>query len=79
MLVRNERSRLKAICVGGNWHVRAPDGKLINLNNQEGADLVLGLWEYIDTLERREIKKKRRRTKGTTIEIDAAEAMGGRE
>jgi len=37
------------------------------------------LWEYIDTLEHREIKKKRRRTKGTTIEIDAAEAMGGRE
>ena len=79
MLVKNVRSRSQATCVGGNWHVRAPDGKLINLNCQEGADLILGLWEYIDTLEHREIKKKRRRTKGATVEIDVTEAMGGIE
>jgi len=79
MLVRNVRSRLQAICVGGNWHVRTPDDKLINLNCQEGADLVLSLWEYIDILEHREIKKTKRRARRKTVEMNAMEEMEGTE
>lgn len=78
MLVKNVQGKSQAVCFGGNWHVRAPDGELVNLNCQGGADLVLGLWEYIDTLEHREIKKTRRRMK-REVEVEAIEEMGGTE
>jgi len=75
MLAAHAQGRIKAVCVGGSWHVRAPDNQLINLNSQEGAEMVLGLWEYIDTLEHREIKKTRRRTRKKVVEVPRDEEM----
>ena len=54
----------KVVVVSGNYHVRDPNNNsLINLNSQEGADLVLGLWEYIESLESRDRKKSSRRVR----------------
>lgn len=54
----------QVVVISGNYHVRDIHGDLINLNSREGADLVLGLWEYIDTLEARDRKKASRRSRG---------------
>jgi len=37
--------------------------------------MVLGLWEYIDMLEHREIKKTRRRTRKKVVEVPKDEEM----
>ena len=59
---------------GYDAHMRLPDGKILNLNTQESADLILGLYEYIEELESR-TKRKSRRTKK---QIDQeTEELGG--
>jgi len=48
---------------GSDWFVRAPDGKAICLNSEDGANIVLGLWEEIDALDARLKKRAKKRAK----------------
>jgi hypothetical protein len=43
-----------------------PDNKVLYLNTEEGADTVLGLWEYIESLEARLKRRSNRRRKRST-------------
>lgn len=52
---------------GTDWHVRRPDGSHLNMNSREAAEEILGLWEYIDSLEH-QLKRRRGRRKKTTEE-----------
>ena len=47
---------------GNAWHVRMPNGKALNLNTAEAAEMILDLWATIEDLEaqlRRRTRRKR--------------------
>lgn len=61
---------------GLDWHVVAPDGTHLNLNTEEGADTVIGLWETIFSLEAQLKRRRGRRKKGSIdLEMELDEAL----
>lgn len=46
---------------GGEWCVRTPEGKALNLNSEEAADIILALWAQIFELEKKPKRQYRRK------------------
>jgi len=46
-----------------NYHIRLPDGTVMNLNSPKGCDFVFDFYEYIGELEARLKKRESRHSK----------------
>lgn len=54
-------SRASKFQYGGEWCVRTPEGKALNLNSEQAADTILALWARVAELEKKPKRQYRRK------------------
>lgn len=54
-------SRASKFQYGGEWCVRTPEGKTLNLNSEKAADTILALWTRVAELEKKPKRQYRKK------------------